>query len=184
VFLKRCRRRKNGKTHEYWALVESYRTPRGSRHRVLAYLGELSAHEQKGWGRLATLLDRRAAARAQQLSLFEPPMSLEQEPVPEEVRVNLKKVRVERTRDFGDVYLGLMLWQMLELDTLVDAEIPRGREDIPWSLMTCVLATARFVEPSSELHIEDTWYRRTALPDLLGVPDDKGCTAQWPHYCR
>ena len=117
VFLKRCRRRKNGKSHDYWALVESYRTPRGSRHRVVAYLGELSSSEQKGWGRLATLLDRRAAASAQQLSLFEPPAAPDEEPVPDEITVNLEKLHVERTRDFGDVYLGLTLWKMLELDT-------------------------------------------------------------------
>jgi transposase len=173
VFLKRCRRRKNGKSDEYWALVESYRTPRGARHRVVAYLGELSADERKDWGRLATLLDGRAAARAEQMSLLETSADDDAEPVPEVVRVNLKKVRVEQTRDFGDVWLGLMLWRMLELDTLLDAQIEGGREEIPWSLMACILSIARFVEPSSELHIEDTWYRRTALPDLLGVPEDK-----------
>ncbi len=173
VFLKRCRRCKDGKTHEYWALVESYRTARGSRHRVVAYLGELSADEQQGWGRLAALLDQRAADRTRQLSLFEPPAPADEEPVPETIRVNLSKLRVERTRDFGDVFLGVALWKLLEFDSLLDAEIPQKREEIPWSLMACILATARFVEPSSELHVEDTWYRKTALADLLGVPDDK-----------
>ena len=64
MFLKRRTRRKNGKTHTYWELVESYRTSRGSRHRKIAYLGELSDSERAGWGRLATLLDGKAASRA------------------------------------------------------------------------------------------------------------------------
>jgi len=48
MFLRRCNRRKNGKQHTYWALVESYRTARGSRQRVVAHLGELKANEQNG----------------------------------------------------------------------------------------------------------------------------------------
>ena len=65
MFIKRCTRRKNGKPHTYWQLVESYRTPRGPRHRgVVAYLGELDRSERRGWGRLALQLDGKAAAKA------------------------------------------------------------------------------------------------------------------------
>jgi len=168
VFLKRCRRRKCGKDHVYWQLVESYWTPRGSRHRVVAYLGGLSKAARRGWARLAATLDGKAATAARQLSLFEPPPI--DDPVPETIRVNLKGVRVERTRDFGDVFLALTLWRMLGLDELFEKELPEGREEVSWGLMACVLTVARFVEPSSELHVEDTWYRRTALPELLGIP--------------
>jgi transposase len=168
VFLKRCSRRKCGKDHVYWQLVESYRTPRGSRHRVVAYLGELSKAERRGWARLATTLDGKAASAARQLSLIEPEPN--EDPVPATVRVRVNDVRVERTRDFGDVYLALLLWRMLGLDDLFEKELPEGREDVPWGLVACVLSIARFVEPSSELHVEDTWYGRTALAELLGVP--------------
>ena len=168
MFLKRCSRWKNGKDHVYWQLVESYRTARGSRHRVVAYLGELSKDERKGWARLATTLDGKAAEKARQLGLFEPPP--EEEPVPETIHVRLKGVRVERTRDFGDLYLALTLWRALGFEELFGERLPRGREEVPWDLMACLLTVARFVEPSSELHVEDTWYRRTALPDMLGIP--------------
>ena len=57
MFLERCRRRKNGKDHVYWSLVESYRMARGSRHRVVAYLGELSGGEKSGWAQLGRTLD-------------------------------------------------------------------------------------------------------------------------------
>jgi transposase len=173
VFLKRCRRRKSGKDHSYWQLVESYRTPRGSRHRVVAYLGDLSKDERRGWARLAATLDGKAASKVRQLFLFEPPPDDDDDPVPETIRVKTRGVRVERTRDFGDVYLGLCLWRMLGLDDLFERELPEGREDVPWHLTASALAIARFCEPSSELHVEDTWYRKTALADVLGVGADK-----------
>jgi len=51
--------------------------------------------------------------------------------------------------------------------------MPAGREDVPWPIMAAILTIGRFCEPSSELHIADTWYRRTALDDLLGVPVER-----------
>jgi len=169
MFLKACRRRKNGKGHVYWQLVESYRTSVGSRHRVVAYLGELSESERKGWGRLATALDGKSAQRARQMSLFEPEGEAGAEPVPEEVEVRLKGVRVSRSRDFGDVYLALTLWRTLCLDEFLERELVPGREEVSWGLMACVIAIARFLEPASELHIEGRWYKRTVLADFLGV---------------
>lgn len=167
MFLKRITHTKHGKQRMYWELVESYRTPRGPRHRIVAYLGELEPGAQQGWGRLAAVLDGKAAARVQQLSLFEPPGTGEE--VPARVEVELKSVRVDSSRDFGDVYLGLALWRMLELDAFFERELRSGREEVPWPLLACILGLARLIEPSSELHIEDTWYRRTALGALLGV---------------
>ena len=173
MFLKRCARKKNGKPHTYWQLVESYRTPRGPRHRVVAYLGELDASEHRGWGRLALHLDGKAAVKAQQLMLFNTIDTHDNDPVPQYVEVDLKDVRVERTRDFGDVFLALTLWRMLGFDELFSKKLPAGREEVSWSLMACVLTIARFVEPDSELHVEDTWYRRTALGQMLAVAAGK-----------
>jgi transposase len=173
MFLKRCARKKNGKPHTYWQLVESYRTPRGPRHRVVAYLGELDASEHRGWGRLALHLDGKAAIKAQQLMLFDTIDTHDNDPVPQYVEVDLKDVRVERTRDFGDVFLALTLWRMLGFDELFSKKLPAGREGVSWSIMACVLTIARFVEPDSELHVEDTWYRRTALGQMLAVAAGK-----------
>lgn len=173
MFLKKCARKKNGKPHTYWQLVESYRTPRGPRHRVVAYLGELDASEHRGWGRLALHLDGKAAVKAQQLMLFDTVDTHDNDPVPQYVEVDLKGVRVERTRDFGDVFLALTLWRMLGFDELFSKNLPVGREEVSWSLMACVLTIARFVEPDSELHVEDTWYHRTALGQMLAVAAGK-----------
>lgn len=178
MFLKRCARKKNGKPHTYWQLVESYRTPRGPRHRVVAYLGELDASEHRGWGCLALHLDGKAAVKAQQLMLFDTVDTHNNDPVPQYVEVDLKGVRVERTRDFGDVFLALTLWRMLGFDELFSKNLPAGREEVSWSIMACVLTIARFVEPDSELHVEDTWYHRTALGQMLAVAAGKVNTAR------
>ena len=167
MFLKRCSRRKCGKEHVYWQLVESLRTARGPRHRVVAYLGELASGERRGWARLGRTLDGKPVSKLRQLTLFEGPD--EGEAVPEEVEVSLHGVRVARTRDFGEVFLAYSLWRILELDEVLGETLSGGRERIGFEVMACLLTIARLVEPSSELHVEDTWYRRTALADLLGV---------------
>ena len=168
MFLRRFERRKNGKPHSYWALVESFRTPKGSRQRVVAYLGELSDGEQDGWAKLGSHLNGEAKSQRPQLTLFDPPrrdQPLDDEPV----LVKLSSIRLERPRDFGDVWLAWGLWRMLELDALLEELIEPGLETVSWANVAAVLTIARFCEPSSELHIADTWYRRTALEELLGV---------------
>lgn len=164
MFLKRMRIAKNGKDHVYWALVKSVRTARGPRHEIVSYLGELSRSERAGWAKVARIVDNKP-------DFYEPSIfgQDEEEPVPENVEVKVRGVRVERSRDFGDVYLGLLLWRALKLDKLLERVLPPNGEGVPWSAVAAILAVARFCEPSSELHIADTWYERTALQDLLGV---------------
>ena len=86
------------------------------------------------------------------------------------VPVRLHQVRLERGRSFGDVWLGWTLWRALKLDALCAKLLPEGREAVPWSVMAAVLVIARLCEPSSELHLAEDWFRRTALEDLLPLP--------------
>lgn len=172
MFLRRFDRRKNGKPHSYWALVESYRTAEGSRQRVVAYLGELAAAEQDGWAKLGSHLNGEAKTQRPQLTLFDPPRH--DEPRDDEpVLVKLSSIHLERPRDFGEVWLAWGLWRLLGLDELLDELIEPGRETVSWGAMAAILSIARFCEPSSELHIADTWYRRTALEELLGVAPEQ-----------
>jgi hypothetical protein len=169
VFLRRFERRVGKRRRTYWALVESVRTGRGSRQRVVAYLGELDKSEQSGWAQLGRKLSGKARP---QRSLFDPPHY--DEPARDEpVLVRLRDVRLERLRDFGDVWMALGLWRVLGLDALLESAAPAGREEVPWPAVAAILTIARFCRPQSELHIESTWYRATALEDLLGVPVDK-----------
>lgn len=172
MFLRRCQRRKNGKVHTYWALVESYRTARGSRQRLVTYLGELKPSQQNGWLQLGRTL---SAKHRPHPSLFNPP-HYDDVQEDEQVLVDLRAVRLERLRDFGDVWLARGLWRLVGLDQLLEQLMTPGREEVPWSTVAAILVIARFCEPSSELHIEHTWYRRTALDDLLGVPVGKVLT--------
>ena len=169
MFLRRCVRRKSGKRHTYWVLVESFRTAKGSRQRIVAYLGELKKSEKNGWAQLCRRLNKQ---QRPQPALFDPPHY--DDPTDDEpVLVKLKNIRLQRLRDFGDVWLALGLWRLLGLDTLLAKLMPEGREEVAWPLVAAILTIARFCEPASELHIEQTWYRRTALEDLLGVPVEK-----------
>ncbi|MDP3767727.1 MAG: IS1634 family transposase, partial [Dehalococcoidia bacterium] len=105
------------------------------------------------------------AAEREQPDLFTPP------DIPDEtIPVRLNRIRLERGRTFGDVWLGWTLWRALRLDEVLARLLPEGREAVPWATMAAVLVLARLCEPSSELHIAEDWYRRTALEDLLALP--------------
>jgi transposase len=144
-------------------LLESYRTAKGSRHRVVAYLGKLSADEVSGWEKLAARLDGKPPRMA---GLFDPPSG---DGCDEVASVDLKNVRLQNVREFGQVYLAWTLWKMLGLDELLSNHMPRGLEDVPWSVTAAILCIARFCHPSSELYIERHFYPKSALEDLLGV---------------
>src|SRR6266851_3310578 len=162
MYLRHTTITKNGKSHTYWRLVRSVRTGNRVRQQTVAQLGELDAG-----GRV------RARALAEAIVGVERQPGLFDDPGPAEaVTVELRRLRLERGRHFGDVWLGLRLWQALGLDTLLESCLPPGREDVPWAKMAAVLVLARFCEPSSELHIAEDWFRRTALGDLLGITDD------------
>jgi transposase len=169
MFLRRLERRKNGKVHSYFALVESYRTAKGSRQRIVQYLGELEAGEESGWAKLGRGLNGKAPP-VPTLFDVEPDDRAGDD---ETVWVELRGIRMERLRSFGDVWLALGLWRLLELDVLLKKLMPTGREDVSWETVAAILAIARLCRPKSELHIETTWYRDTALDDLLGVPSEK-----------
>jgi transposase len=169
MFLKKLHRKKNGKGHTYWALVESVRTARGPRHRVVSYLGELTPTERAGWAELGAQFARRPAFV--QRRLFE--QDDEADPVPEHVSVNVRGVRVSKTTDFGSVWLGLLLWRALGLEELFAEVMARGREGVRWGVLAAVLVLARFCEPSSERHIAEQWYPHTVLPDLLGISPER-----------
>jgi len=163
VYLRHSRIRKDGKTHTYWRLVRSVRRAGKVVQETVAQLGELDAEGRAK----ARALARRITGRDEQLELFE--AAAHEGPA---VPVRLQQVRLERGRSFGDVWLGWTLWRALKLDTVCAELLPVGREAVPWSVMAAVLVIARLCEPSSELHIAEDWFRRSALEDLLSLPGE------------
>jgi transposase len=163
MYLRHTTLRKDGKVHRYWRLVRSVRVGRRVVQQTVAQLGELDER-----GRIeARALARRLIDAPDQAQLFND--GSEQLTVP----VRLKGIRIERSRRFGDVYLALALWRGTGLEDMCERLLPKGKERIAWAKMAAVLVAARFCEPSSELHIAEDWYRRTALSDLLQLGDEE-----------
>ncbi len=126
MFLRRHTRRKNGETYEYWTLVESARAARRPRRRIVAALGKrpgLDKENRAGWEHIADILDGKT--RQQDF------LKHAQPDPPEWATVDLKALRVERLRRFGEVYLGLALWRRLGLNNLFRESMEPGREAIP-----------------------------------------------------
>ena len=165
MFLRQHQRSKDGKEHGYWSLVETVRTPDGPRQRTICYLGELNSSAQARWQKTIEVFNEQGEHT--QLKLF--PNDAELPDDPSVARVLVKKVRVERTRRFGDCYLGLELWRRLELEEFFTRHLDQEFADVPWSRVAAVLAINRLCDPGSELAIERHWYPGTALDDLLHI---------------
>jgi transposase len=163
MYLRHTLRNKDGKAHTYWRLVRSVRNGKKVRQETIAQLGELKGVKLE---RAKALADR-LGGRLDQRGLFDPPIEKEV------VEVRLQGVRMERVRRFGDVWLGEKLWRMAKFDEFFESQLPQGREEIPWWTMAEILTVARLCEPSSELHIAEDWFRKTALGDILGIDSGK-----------
>ena len=159
MFIRPCYRRKNGKRHAYWALVESHRTPNGPRQRIIGYLGALPGAIRKGIKHAA-----RGKPESSQGNLF--PNGGQDV---EYVEIDVKHMRVENPRSFGGPWLALQLIKILGLDDFLATILPQNTESVPWSLTAQILMICRLLNPSSELHIAEYFYSSTALPELKGV---------------
>ena len=170
MFLREHRRQKDGKDHSYWSLVETVRTADGARQRTLCYLGELNSSSQAQWQKTIEVFNEQGESH--QLKLFpsevEPPAD-----DPNVARVLLNKVRLERTREFGNCFLGLELWKRLGLDKFFEQLTDDDKAEVAWSRVAAVLAINRLCAPGSELSIEQRWFPKTALDDLLGINEEK-----------
>ena len=169
MFLRQHGRVKDGKQHNYWSLVETVRTADGPRQRTLCYLGELNSSAHARWQKTVEVFNEQGEST--QLKLF--PSEVEAPDDPNVARVLVKKVRVERTRRFGDCYLGLELWKRLGLEEFFAQHLDVNTADVAWSRVAAVLAINRLCAPGSELAVERHWYPATALDDLLHIGKGK-----------
>src|SRR5215471_4924050 len=169
MFLRQHERIKDGKEHNYWSLVETVRTADGPRQRTLCYLGELNGSAHTRWQKTVEVFNEQGEST--QLKLFS--SEVEAPDDPNVARVLVKKVRVERTRRFGDCYLGLELWKRLGLAEFFAQHLDVDAADVAWSRVAAVLAINRLCAPGSELAVEQHWYPATALDDLLHIGKGK-----------
>ncbi len=171
MFLRKNRKRRDGELYEYWTLCESVRTERGPRQRVVATLGKLAEEDfHAGWDDIEALLDgRRPSSRQPDLTLG---VSGPESKSSAWELADLSGIEVGRVREFGSVFLGLALWRRLGLHQLLESLIEPGREEVAWADVAAVITVGKFCGQASELGIAESWYARTALEDLSGIPAD------------
>jgi len=169
MFLRRYVRTKAGKQHTYFALVESVRTDAGPRQHIIAYLGELNAAQERRWQRTVVFHNRQGDA--EQLRLFPDDDTIALPDDPDVVRVRVDDIAWTNARRFGDVYLARWLWNLLDLDTIIQRHVPPGKETVRPADVVAIEVINRLCAPCSEFALAEHWYASTGLEDLLGVAD-------------
>ncbi len=168
MFLRALIRKKNGKEHRYWSVVENKRVGKGrvvQRH--VLYLGEINDSQELAWRKSIEVLEQ-GAERARTLSLF-----------PEDrcegllddgtiVRLKLSQLKLSRARQWGACWLALMLWQELRLDRFWSARLAASRKGTRWDEVLFVLVAYRLLAPGSEWRLHREWFEASAVADLLG----------------
>src|SRR5882724_7030167 len=165
----RCKvRRKDGKQHRYWSVVENSRVTGGrvvQRH--VLYLGEINDTQELAWRRSIEVLED-GAARPRTLSLFPEDRCEGLLPDASIVRLKLSQVRLRRPRQWGACWLSLTLWRELGLDRFWAARLGPSRKGTRWNQVLFVLVAYRLLAPGSEWRLHREWFERSALADLLG----------------
>ena len=170
MFLRATTRKKAGKEHRYFSVVENRRVAGGrvvQRH--VLYLGEINSSQERAWRRSIEVIEEGADA-PRTVALF--PEDRVAGLLPDESIVTLKlsAMRLERPRQWGACWLALMLWRRLELDTFFAERLPASRKGTRWDLVVFVLACYRLIAPGSEWRLHREWYGRSALADLPPFP--------------
>ena len=171
MFLRATTRKKDGKEHRYWSVVESRRVAHGrviQRH--VLYLGEINSSQELAWRKSIEVLDE-GVRGPRSLALF--PEDRFEGVLPDEsiVRLRLSQLRVCRPRQWGACWLALALWEELKLDEFWAERLPPSRKRTRWDQVLFVLVAYRLIEPGSEWRLHRHWYGQTALSDLLGADE-------------
>lgn len=168
MFLKCSLRRKDGKEHRSWSIVESRRYSGGKvAQRHVLYLGEINDSQRLAWEKTIAVFDERSGDH-RQIALF----PADRSPPPdgaESVQVRLEALRLERPRQWGACGLGDELWRMLGLDRFFAQRLGVSREGTDWEKVLRILGIYRLISPGSEWRRQRHWFATTALSDLLGV---------------
>ena len=169
MFLRKTQRKKDGKTHEYWSVVENKRVAGGrvvQRH--VLYLGEINSSQAEGWRKAIEVLDD-DAGRSRTMALFPEDRCAGIAPDASVVQVRLSEMRLCRPRQWGACWLAGQLWQALQLDRFWLDRLPPSRKGTPWDQVLQVLVAYRLIAPGSEWKLHRDWFGKSAMADLLGA---------------
>jgi len=168
MFLRSTQRRKDGKVHRYWSLVENRRVSGGRVvQRPLLYLGEINDSQREAWRKTIEVFEA-GVPRPQTMALFPDDVAV---PVDDSivVRIRLANLRIERSRHWGACWLACVLYDQLELDRFWAERLPPSRKGTRWDLILKALTAYRLIDPGSEWRLHREWYLKSAMGDLLGA---------------
>jgi transposase len=168
MFLRSTLRKKDGKTHRYFSVVENRRLNSGQvAQRTVLYLGEINDQQQQAWRKSIEVFDEERG-ESQQISLFP-----DDRPIPEDavdsLQVKLSGLELRRPRAFGNCWLASELWHELGLAEFWGARLDSGREGVSWAKVLELLVVNRLIAPGSEFRLHREWFLASAMDELLGV---------------
>jgi hypothetical protein len=168
MFLRSIHRKKDGKDHRYFSIVENQRIASNKTvQRTVLYLGEINDQQQATWRKTLSVFDDEQQEYAN-LSLFPDDREIPADAV-DSLQVKLSGLELRRPRLFGSCWLGCQLWQQLGLHEFWDARLTGTREEVPWEKVLQLLVVSQLLDPGSEFRVHHQWYLTTAMDALLGT---------------
>jgi len=169
MFLRKTQRKKDGKTHEYWSVVESKRVAGGGVvQRHVLYLGEINSSQAAAWRKAIEVLDDHTG-RPRTMALFPEDRCTGLTAGASVVQLRLSKMRLCRPRQWGACWLAGQLWQTLQLDRFWADRLLPSRKGTHWDQVLQVLVAYRLIAPGSEWKLHRDWFGKSAMADLLGA---------------
>jgi transposase len=168
MFLRSTSRKKDGKEHRYFSVVESHRLSSGKMaQRTVLYLGEVNDQQAAAWRKSLEVFDEDQQS-SRTLSLFPEDREIPQDAA-DGLRVRLSGLELRRARAFGNCWLACELWRQLSLDGFWQQRLPDGREAVSWEKVLQLLVVNRWIDPGSEWRVHRQWFLGSAMDELLGV---------------
>jgi transposase len=166
MFLRSTNRKKDGKDHRYFSIVENQRVSGNKTvQRTVLYLGEINDQQQSSWRKTLSVFDEDKQTYTN-LSLFP-----EDRPLPEDaidsIQVRLSGLELKRPRPFGNCWLASEVWQQLGLTEFWRERLPEGREAVSWEKVLRLLVVNRLIEPGSEFRLHRHWFVESAMDAVL-----------------
>jgi transposase len=171
MFLRCTTRKKNGKEHYYYSLVENRRVSSGrvvQRHAL--YLGEINTTQQEAWRKTIEIFEE-GKRRPRTIALY-PEERIGPIKDEEIVRIRVKELSLHRARQWGACWLAVHLWEQLGLDRFWAEHLPPSRKGTRWDWVLQILVVYRLLDPGSEWRLYRHWFEHSAMADLLGANEE------------
>ena len=168
MFLRYTNRKKDGKDHRYFSIVENQRVSTiKTVQRTVLYLGEINDTQQRSWLKTLDVFDEQEQ-RNRELSLFPDDREIPEDAI-DSLQVKLSGLELRRARPFGNCWMACELWRELGLEGFWQQRLPEGHGGVSWEKVLRLLVVNRWIEPGSEFRVHRHWFLNSAMDELLGV---------------